>query len=344
MRAVLPTVNFLLKNACKIVIVSHRGRPEGGTLMNGVPKGFDAGLHLRKDALHLSRMIGRRVNFIDHFRFAEMEKEIAVAPDGTVFMLDNLRFVKGEEENANGFAKQLASLADYYVNDAFAVSHRANASVAAITKFLPSYAGFEMEKEIVSLSKAIVVPRRPVVLVLGGAKVSDKLGVVKHFKKKADWFLLGGGSANSVLELRGFDVKRSLCEKDPAALIALQSLARQRNVLAPADFKWGRDAILDIGPKTARSYERKIADAKTIIWSGPLGLIERKAYAAGSIVVARAIGRNRKAFSVCGGGETVMFLKKYRLDKNFSFISTGGGAMVDFLAGEKLPGIEALKQ
>jgi phosphoglycerate kinase len=343
MRAVLPTIKSLLKTSCKIVIVSHRGRPQGGALVNGMPKGFTVGLHLNDDALHLSKMIKRKVVFINHFRFTDIKAEIVAAPKGTIFLLDNLRFLPGEEKNDPALATQLASLADFYVNDAFAVSHRANASVVAVTKFLPSYAGFEMEQEILSLSKVVVAPQHPVVLVLGGAKTSDKLGVITHFRKKADWFLLGGGSANSVLVLRGFDVKKSLREKDPAALAALTSLARQKNVVLPIDFKWQRRAILDIGPKTAKLFSQKIAGAKTIIWSGPLGLIERKAYAMGSVAIARAIGRNRAAFSVCGGGETVMFLKKYKLEKNFSFISTGGGAMIDFLAGEKLPGIEALK-
>ncbi|MDR3581663.1 MAG: phosphoglycerate kinase [Candidatus Pacebacteria bacterium] len=343
MRAVLPTIKSLLKTSCKIVIVSHRGRPEGGTLVNGMPKGFAVDLHLNNDALHLSKMIGKKVTFVNHFRFADIKDEIAEAREHTIFLLDNLRFLPGEEKNDPALAQQLASLADFYVNDAFAVSHRANASVAAITKLLPSYAGFEMEKEIVSLSKAIDAPRHPVVLILGGAKASDKLGVIGYFRKKADWFLLGGGSANSVLALRGFDVKRSLREKDPAALAALGSLAREKNVVVPVDFKWQKRAILDIGPETEKLFAQKIAAARTIIWSGPLGLIERKAYAGGSIAVAKAIGRNRRAFSVSGGGETVMFLKKYKLDKKFSFISTGGGAMVDFLAGEKLPGIEALK-
>ena len=344
MRAVVPTIKSLLKTSCKIVIVSHRGRPEGGTLVNGMPKGFAVGLHLNDDALHLSKMIGRKVRFINHFRFDEAGIEIAAAAKGTVFMFDNLRFLPGEEKNDLALAKQLASLADFYVNDAFAVSHRANASVVAITKFLPSYAGLEMEQEIRSLSKVVVAPRHPVVLILGGAKASDKLGVIAHFRKKADWFLLGGGSANSALELRGFDVKNSLREKDPATLAELASLARQKNVIVPVDVKWQRGAILDIGSKTAKLFSQKIAGAKTIIWSGPLGLIERKAYAGSSIAVARAIGRNRTAFSVCGGGETVMFLKKYKLDKSFSFISTGGGAMIDFLASEKLPGIEALRK
>jgi phosphoglycerate kinase len=290
---------------------------------------------------------GKKVIFINQFRFAEIRAQVAAAPRGSIFLLDNLRFLPGEEKNDPKLAKQLASLADFYVNDAFAVSHRANASVTAITKFLPSYAGIELENEIRSLSKAIVAPQHPVVLVLGGAKASDKLGVISYFKKKADWFLLGGGCANSILRLKGMDIKKSVSDSDPKELPALKKIAGYKSVILPMDFVWGDASvggrILDVGPKTITAFNEKIAAARTIIWSGPLGLIEKKQYSLASIAIARAIGRNHRAFSISGGGETVMFLKKYKLDKQFSFISTGGGAMVDFLAGKKLPGIEALK-
>lgn len=352
MLAVIPTINFLSRKGCKIVIVSHRGRPKSGSLEHGVPTGFPADLHLRKDAVKLATLIKKPVTFVNHFRFDEIREKTAAAPKGSVFLLDNLRFLPGEEKNDPRLAKQLASLADFYVNDAFAVSHRANASVVAITEFLPGYAGLELEKEIAGLSKAITAPKHPLVLILGGAKASDKLGVIRNFSSSgargADRFLLGGGSANSVLALEGRDMKRSLRETDPKVLAALTPLAHNRNVIAPVDCVWGsgaqKDMVLDIGPKTATLFIKEIAAARTIIWSGPLGFIEKKAYAKGSIAVARAIGRNRRAFSLTGGGETVMFLKKYKLDKKFSFISTGGGAMLDFLAGEKLPGIEALKK
>jgi len=351
MAAVIPTITFLLMNGCKIVIVSHRGRPvigaKGGSLKNGVPVGFPADLHLKKDAALLSAFIKRKVSFVNHFRFGEIRRAVAAAPAGSVFLLDNLRFLPGEAKNDPKLAKELASLVDFYVNDAFAVDHRANASVVAVTKFLPSYAGFELEREIASLSKAIVKPKHPVVLILGGAKASDKLGVIAHFRTRADWFLLGGGSANSVLALEGVDVKRSVRETDTKTLAALKPLAHNKKVIAPVDFVWGSGAskgkIVDVGPKTIAAFKKKVASARTIIWSGPLGVIEKRAYAKGSVALANAIGNNRRAFSLTGGGETVMFLKAYKLDKKFSFISTGGGAMLDFLAGEKLPGIEALK-
>ncbi len=342
MRAVLPSIKFLLKHSAKTVIVSHRGRPEGVRVKNGVPVGFKADMSLRKDAVELSHLIKRKVIFVSHFRFAEIKTMIAAAPHGSVFLLENLRFLKGEEENSAALARSLASLADFYVNDAFAVSHRANASVAAITKFLPHFAGFELEREISSLSKAMH-PKRPLVLILGGAKAADKLGVIKFFKKKTDWFLLGGGPANSILRLEGMDTKKSVRDRDPKDLKELKELSRYKSVILPVDFKWENDAILDFGPKTIQLFAKKIRGARTILWSGPLGQIEKKKFAHASIAVARAIAKNKKAFSVSGGGETVMFLKQYKLDKKFSFISTGGGAMVDFLAGKKLPGIQALE-
>ena len=355
MRAVLPTIKFLLRHADHIVIISHRGRPQGVTMVNGAPKGRAGGYSLRKDAAELSRLLGgRTVTFIGHFRFDEIRRQVAASPRGSIFLMENLRFMPGEERNDAAFARHLASLGDFYVNDAFAVSHRANASVAAITKFLPHYAGMELETEIASLSRATVKPHHPVVLVLGGAKASDKLGVIAFFKNKAEWFLLGGGSANTALALRGVDIKGSIRDTDQKELPVLKKIANDRRVVLPVDFVWGpaapgttatgKIAILDVGPETVAAFSKKIAAARTIIWSGPLGFIEKPRYANASIAIARAITRNKQAYSLTGGGETVMFLKQYRLDKKFSFISTGGGAMLDFLAGAKLPGIEALKK
>ncbi len=347
MRATLPSVAFLSKTAARVVIVSHRGRP--------VPRAdgrmthlshTEQALSLRRNAAALEKLLKRKIIFINHFDFPEIRRVIAASPRGSMFMLENLRFNAGEEKNDPKFAQQLASLADFYVNDAFAVSHRANASVVAITKCLPSYAGFELEREIVSLTRAMKDPRHPVVFIAGGAKTADKLGVLNYFKKRADWFLLGGGPANTILALRGVDVKKSVRDTDAKAMRDVAALSRSKKVLIPEDFRWHGDMIWDIGPKTIAAFSKKIAAAKTIVWSGPLGLIENPAFARGSVAVARAVARAttkpRGAFSLTGGGETVMFLKKYRLDKKFSFISTGGGAMLDFLAGKKLPGIVAL--
>lgn len=345
MRAALPTLNFLLKTSSKIVIVSHRGRPAPlpvkkiGPGMGAQSRKFS----LKKDAGRLGRLLGKKVLFIEHFRFGDIKKTIEEAPRGSIFLLENLRFLKGEEKNDLSLAKELASLADFYVNDAFAVSHRADASVAAVTKLLPSYGGLELEKEITFLSHVMKSPRRPFIIILGGAKAADKLGVISYFKKRADWFLLGGGPANTILWLRGMDIKKSLKDEDKH-LAAIRKIAAYKNLVLPTDFKWHRDEILDFGPKTMQVFEKKVASARTILWSGPIGMIDEKPYDRGSLLLAKAIIKNRRAFKVAGGGETVMFLKKVGLDKKFTFVSTGGGAMMDFLAGEKLPGIEALKR
>jgi 3-phosphoglycerate kinase len=333
MRAVLPTIKLLLKTSSHIVIVSHHGRPVG----------VDKKLSLKKNAAALSKMLHRKVIFVPHFRFGEIRTTVHSAPRDSIFLLENLRFLKGEEENSPVLGKQLASLADFYVNDAFAVSHRANASVVAVTKFLPSYAGLELQTEIESLSRAMVRPKRPLVLILGGAKAADKLGVITYFKKKADWFLLGGGPANTILALRGMDIKKSVKDTDPRDVAKMKELSKYKNVIVPQDVVWHNGAILDLGPKSIKNFAAKIAQAGTILWSGPIGLIEKKAFTRGSIALVRAIAKNKSAFSIAGGGETVMFLKKYKLDRKFSFVSTGGGAMIDFLAGKKLPGIEALR-
>jgi len=233
MRAVLPTIKFLLQHSDKIVIVSHKGRPEG----------FEKKFSLKKDAAHLSKMLGRKVQFIDHFRFAAIRGAVKRAPHRSIFLLENLRFLPGEEKNDPNLARHIASLADFYVNDAFAVCHRANASVVAITKFLPSYAGIELEREITSLSRVMVKPRRPLVVILGGAKAADKLGVIKFFEKKADQFLLGGGPANTILAMRGMDIKKSVHDADPDSMRELKKLiasehASQRIMVPEPNLMW----------------------------------------------------------------------------------------------------------
>jgi phosphoglycerate kinase len=331
MEATIPTVKLLLKRADKVVVISHRGRPEG----------WDKKLSLKKDAKALQGFLKRPVIFMPHLDLAKIRAEIAAAPRGSIFLLENLRFDEGEAKNDPAFAKELAFLADYYVNEAFPVSHRVAASVVAITKYLPSYAGLMFEAEIAHLRKA-VHPKHPLVVITGGAKAHDKIGVLKFFRKKADRFLIGGASANTLLHLSGTDVGKSKIDEDPADQKRLKEVLAYKNITLPVDWIMSKDRILDIGPKTAALFASHIKRARTIIWSGPLGYIEKKRFSEGSLSVARAIAKNRKAFSVTGGGETVMFLKAHKLDKKFSFISTGGGAMVDFLADEKLPGIDAL--
>lgn len=332
--ATIPTVKLLSSRADKVVIVSHRGRPDGKP---------DKKLSLRKDAALLQKRLGRRVVFITHFRFPEIGAMVRRAPRHSIFLLENIRFVKGEDENDAKLGRTLAGLADYYVNDSFAVDHRANASLVAVTKFLPSYAGLEIEKEIAFLSGALKDPKRPLVLIIGGAKVYDKLGVIERFKRKTKAILVGGGSANTLLFLKGVDVGSSVVEKDEKKLAVLKKTLKYPNVLLPQDWKFVEGKIMDLGPRTLQAFVREIKAARTIIWSGPISFIEKKKTSEGNLMIAKAVAANRKAFSLTGGGETVAFLKRHKLDKKFSFISTGGSAFLEILTGKKLPAIEALK-
>ncbi len=344
MEAALPTLRFLLKRADKIVILSHKGRPAGVKIKNGEPRGGDAvKLSLRNDSASLEDMLRHDVIFVPHFRFGDIRAAVAAAPRGSIFLLENTRFLPGEEKNSPALGREFASLGDYFVNEAFAVSHRANASVVAITKYLPGLAGLELEKEVEHLGGVLKSPKHPFVILIGGGKAHDKLEVLREYKSKANWFLLGGAPANTILKLRGVDVNGSLGDTDKNDLKILAPFAKSNKVLSPADWRRKGGKILDIGPQTAREYARIIRGAKTILWAGPMGYIEKPAFAKGNLAVARAVAKNRQANSVTGGGETVMFLKKYGLDKKFSFISTGGGAMLEFLAGKKLPGLTALK-
>ncbi len=332
MKAVLPTLQLLFKHASKLVILSHKGRPLG----------FQKQFSLRKDSEDLGELLGRSINFIEDFNFHEAKRLIEGSSTKSIFMLENLRFVSMEKENDVSFAKNLASLGDYYVNDAFAVCHRANASVTAITKFLPSFAGLELEKEIKNLSKIMEGAKKPLTMIFGGAKIEDKLPIIKFFKNKADQFLIGGALANTLEAARGMDVKDSVFEKIPPS--GTEKLLEYKNLAMPVDYRWGDNKILDIGSKTESIFADYIKKAKTIVWNGPMGLFEKEGFAGGTYAVARATTANRDAFSVVGGGETVLALKQGGLYDKISFVSTGGGAMLEFLAGKKLPGIEALSK
>ena len=333
LRASLSTIRFILRHAGKVVVLSHLGRPGGRRNK----------LTLRGKRKDIQRFLGERVAFIGHFRFPEMNERIRKGRE-RIFLLENLRFLPGEDKNDPKLARRLAKLGDYYVNDAFAVSHRRAASLAAITGFLPSYAGLELEREMKALSDLLRKPSLPLVVVLGGAKAHDKLGVLRFLRDKADAFLLGGAAANTLLYLKGTDVGRSLTDEVDSDFAGLRRVLKYPNLLLPSDWKKEKNAILDIGPRTVRAYAEKIRSARTVIWSGPLGFVEKKEFSKGTLAIAKAIAGNKKAFRAVGGGETVMFLKKHELDKKFSFISTGGGAFLEFLAGEKLPGIEALRK
>lgn len=326
MIAVLPTIKFLIKKCHSIVIFSHRGRPQQQVQSQ---KFKVESLSLKPQAGQLSRLLKRKIIFIKDFDFVGIRREVLSAKKGSVFLLENLRFLEGEEKNSVVLAKQLAFLGEIYVNDSFAVSHRANASVAAITKFIPAYAGFELESEIKNLTKAIKDPKKPLIVILGGVKIEDKLQVYDNLKNKASKFLIGGALNKKLLNLK---LKRALMPVDFSTEGGSASGGKKE-----------KKKILDIGLETAKIYCKEIKKARTIIWNGPLGDIDKKKFQNGTKVVAKCIAGNNKAFKIVGGGETVIFLKKLKLDKKINFISTGGGAMLDFLAGKNLPGIAALE-
>ena len=358
---VLPTIKFLIGRGAKVVILSHRGRPTKVQSSKFKVQSYT----LKPFTATLSKLLKKPVKFIDLKKdFKAVKTIIKKAPKSSVFLLENLRFSPGEDKNDKKFAKKLASLGDFYVNDAFSVNHRKNASVVAMTKFLPAYAGLLLEKEIKNLSMAVKNPKHPLVVILGGAKISDKIGVIKNFLKRADYFLIGGGVANTFFAAQGLPIYNSLYEKE--MVLTARQLLKLKKIILPIDsaisVKGRKKEILDIGPRTIEKYNQIIKKAKTIIWNGPMGYFENPKFAKGSKAVTQAILKSH-AFAIIGGGETTsLFGSAQRYAENYvelrrkkfrvgprevsvsprMFISTGGGAMLQYLAGKKLPGIAAL--
>jgi phosphoglycerate kinase len=317
----------------KVVVLSHRGRPQG----------VEKELSLRPFAPLLSKALRKKVVFLDNADLNKAQRAIEAAPNGGVFLLENLRFLKGETENDPKLGKALASLGTNFISDDFATSHRADASLSAITGFLPSQPGDLLRGEVKNLSLAMGNPKRPFVLVVGGAKAKDKVGVVANLLRKVDLVLVGGAAANTFLKAEGFDIKKSLYE--PEMVEIASKLLRSGKIEIPEDFVWDGDRILDIGPKTAKIYAVYLRGARLIVWNGPMGMFEKKKFAAGTAAVAKSVLRNNRAKSVIGGGETVAALglkKQVQKPKANIFVSTGGGAMLEFLAGERMAGLEAV--
>ncbi len=342
----LPTIKFLLNRGAKILILSHRGNPIK-KIKNSASK-FILSPNEKKEfslkfaADFLSKVLGKETIFFNNFNFKRIKINIDKAPIKSVFLLENLRFLDSEEKNDLRLSNQLASLGTFYVNDAFGAIHRHHCSIAALAKKFRqnAYAGILLEEEIKNLSRVAKNPKKSFVVILGGAKVSDKIGVIKNFASKADYFLVGGGIANTLFKLNGLPIGDSLCDKNTDFKILTPKL--RRKIILPEDTIIYKRQILDIGPKTAKKYAEIIKKAKTIIWNGPMGMIEDKRFSKGSEAIAKAIFKN-PAFAVIGGGETIALLKtkNYKLKTNV-FISTGGGAMLKYLAAEKLPGLKAL--
>ena len=347
--AILPTIVHLLRHKGKVVLLSHRGRPnpvrEISHFKFQISK-RDGKLSLQTFARILSGKLGTKVKFVPHFDFGKIEMQIEEARPKSIFLLENLRFIAGEEQDDSRFAAQLAALGDVFVNDAFAVSHRAHASVRAITKYIPSYAGLLMEKEVRNFDRITDNYRHPMSIIIGGAKISDKIGIIQHFLGKADYFLLGGGPANTFFEAQGLPIGDSLVDMKSTAF-AKQCL-RSKKIILPIDAERQNGKILDIGPKTVEQFAAVIKNSRTIIWNGPMGLFEKRGFEEGTRGVWNAVLMNKKAHTVVGGGETVSSISlipgsKSLISKNV-FLSTGGGAMLEYLSGKKLPGIEALQK
>jgi phosphoglycerate kinase len=353
-RATLPTLNYLLEQNAALVIACHLGRPKGERV---------AKFSVEPVAKRLAELIGKEVKFASDCVGPEAEKAASTLKPGEILLLENLRYHKEEEKNDPAFSKQLATLADVAVNDAFGVSHRAHASVEGITKYIETVAGFLMEKEIKFVGQTVANPERPFVAIIGGAKVSDKIGVISNLLEKVDTLIIGGGMAHTFDAAKGYEIGKSICEPDKYALaldLLKQAEAKGVKVVLPVDLviadKFAPDAntrivdvdkvdpeweALDSGPKTSELYAAALKDAKTVIWNGPMGVFEMDAFAKGTEAVAQAVA-DSSAISIVGGGDSIAALKKTGLSDKITHISTGGGATLEFLEGKTLPGIAAL--
>ena len=356
-RATLPTIQHLLNAGAAVILACHVGRPT---------EAREPQFSTRPIVARLEECLGQPVKWAPDCVGPEAEKAAADLKPGEVLLLENLRYHKAEKKNDPEFAKQLASLADIAVDDAFGVAHRAHASNVGITAYLETVAGFLMEKEINYIGKTLEAPKRPFVAIIGGAKVSDKIGVIENMIDKVDTIIIGGGMAHTFDASKGYPIGDSLCERDKIDL-AKQLLEKAEKkgvkVVLPVDVviadKFAADAntkivdvdkvpdgwqALDSGPKTSEEYVNALKGAKTVIWNGPMGVFEFDAFAKGTEAVARAVAQATKegAISIVGGGDSIAALKKTGLSEKISHISTGGGATLELLEGKVLPGIAAL--
>ncbi|MBI5413336.1 phosphoglycerate kinase [Candidatus Peregrinibacteria bacterium] len=353
----LPTIKYLLRKRAKVIVMTHLGRPEGRIV---------DGLKLDAVAKCLEKLVEHRVHKLHNCVGKPVAAEIKKMKNGEIILLENIRFHPEEEKCEPKFTKELAELGDIFVNDAFAACHRKHSSTAGIAKYLPAYAGFLVEKEIKNLTPLLKNPKKPLTLIVGGAKVDTKIGLLKSFFGKAEYILIGGALANTFLAAEGYDVGASLYEKDKievARNLLLLAEKRGQKIVLPKDVivadmateyaktldlpledVEGKMKILDIGSETRKLFAEIIAQSKSVIWNGPMGLYEFTPFCSGTKAIAAALAKmHKKAGTYIGGGDTIDALKRCKISaKKFTFVSTGGGAMLEFLEGRKLPGIAVL--
>jgi phosphoglycerate kinase len=353
---ILPTINFLLKSDAKIIILSHVGRPNGKIINK---------LSLKPICEDLKNKLNENIRLISKNIKEIKSTDLFNEHDEKIVILENIRFYEEEEKNDNSFAKHLASLADIYVNDAFSCSHRAHASIFEITKFIPSYAGLQLNLEIDALTKITSEIQRPITCIIGGSKISSKINIIKNLISKFDNIIIVGGMANNILKYKEYEIGKSIQEDNCDKIIEeIFSLSKKENckIIYPEDVAVGKnldgsaeikelnniskdELILDIGPMTIKAINLLIEESSTILWNGPAGYFENPNFAKGSIEIAKKIiekNKNNTIYSVAGGGDTVSLLNGIGAINNFNFVSTAGGAFLEYLEGKELPGIKAL--
>lgn len=353
-RSTLPTINYAIDEGAKVILASHLGRPKGK---------IDPKFSLSPVARRLQRLLNKEVIFAPDCIGSQVEQLVSKMKEGDVMLLENLRFHIEEEKNDEKFARALASLADFYINDAFGASHRAHASIVGIPKFIPSAAGFLLKKEIEYLKGAVESPIRPFVVILGGAKVGGKIGVLENLADKADKVIVGGGMAFTFIKAMGYEVGNSLVESDmidfaikimeklrtnrvkfylPVDVVIAQSIdtGAETKIVPVQEIPQGWRG-LDIGPASVKLFTEALHDAKTILWNGPMGVFEIDAFSRGTFAIAHAVA-DSYAFTIVGGGDTDYAVHKAGVSDSISFISTGGGAALQLLEGKELPGLAVL--